>query len=312
MLRSIKKFYQTYSDHTLFIIVCFILFWPLALFLIWKHKKLSFKARSLVTSVLVGFTVLFGIIGYNAPPYINLPDEMIVSNYKTDDSFMIVTGKISTLHNSKIAINDKSVVLNEYGNFSHKLALAEGDTDVRIVAKSDKGVDSKQFKVHRTTTAELVEKKVQKEKAAAEQKRIAEKEVAEKKKVAELRASKAKQAAIKAMSTCDGRKVISDCKLEGTIYKTYVYHPAVAEKTHIVIDTTYNDVVTSYCTLCNDGTYSPSCATGRGACSWHGGVAQWNAPRTSKVPVYANRVLIDTPAVAEHYEKVLNPNYNQL
>jgi hypothetical protein len=31
-----------------------------------------------------------------------------------------------------------------------------------------------------------------------------------------------------------------------------------------------------YETLCNDGTSSS--ATGRGACSWHGGVAQWNHP----------------------------------
>lgn len=37
-------------------------------------------------------------------------------------------------------------------------------------------------------------------------------------------------------------------------------------------------VITGYCTLCNDGQYSPSNAKGRGACSHHGGVANWNAP----------------------------------
>jgi hypothetical protein len=251
-----------------------------------------------------------GIIGYNAPPYINLSNEAVASNYKTDDSFMMVTGKISTLHNPKLAINDKSVALNEYGDFSYRLELAEGDTDVRIVSKSDKGVDSKQFKVHRTTAAELVEKKAQAERVAAEQKRIAEKEDADKKKVAEERTLKAKQDAIKAMPNCDGKEIVSSCKLEDIIYKTYAYHPAVPEKTHTVTDTTYNEVVTGYCTLCNDGTYSPSCATGRGACSWHGGVAQWNAPRTSKVPVYTSRVVVDTPAVAEYYEKVLDPSFN--
>lgn len=34
--------------------------------------------------------------------------------------------------------------------------------------------------------------------------------------------------------------------------------------------------IASYCTLCNDGTYSQ--ATGQGACSHHGGVAKWNYP----------------------------------
>lgn len=34
--------------------------------------------------------------------------------------------------------------------------------------------------------------------------------------------------------------------------------------------------ITGYCTLCADG--SISYATGRGACSWHGGVAEWNHP----------------------------------
>ena len=34
--------------------------------------------------------------------------------------------------------------------------------------------------------------------------------------------------------------------------------------------------IIGYCTLCNDG--STSSATGRGACSWHGGVAEWNHP----------------------------------
>lgn len=36
--------------------------------------------------------------------------------------------------------------------------------------------------------------------------------------------------------------------------------------------------IIAYRTLCCDGTYSPSNAKGRGACSWHGGVCNWNAP----------------------------------
>jgi tetratricopeptide (TPR) repeat protein len=36
--------------------------------------------------------------------------------------------------------------------------------------------------------------------------------------------------------------------------------------------------ITGYCSKCCDGTFSPSCATGRGACSHHGGVCEPNAP----------------------------------
>jgi len=45
-----------------------------------------------------------------------------------------------------------------------------------------------------------------------------------------------------------------------------LYDKVNPEKRHIV----------GYCTLCADG--STSSATGRGACSWHGGVAEWNHP----------------------------------
>jgi len=42
--------------------------------------------------------------------------------------------------------------------------------------------------------------------------------------------------------------------------------------------------IIGYCTLCNDGTYSPSCAVGRGACSWHGGVSAYNVPEYTTIP----------------------------
>lgn len=47
------------------------------------------------------------------------------------------------------------------------------------------------------------------------------------------------------------------------------YVPAVPDK----------KVIIGYCTLCGDGSFSPSCAVGRGACSWHGGVAAYNVER---------------------------------
>ena len=107
-----------------------------------------------------------------------------------------------------------------------------------------------------------------------------------------------------AVAICDGKKVVADCTLNGVVYEKYISHPAVAEKTHTETTTTYKEEVTGYCTLCNDGTYSPTCATGRGACSWHGGVAEWGAPMTSQVPVESTRVVVDTPAKNAYIEKI--------
>jgi len=310
MLKSIKKFYLTYSDHTLFIIVCFILFFPLALYLMWRHKLWTSKVRGIVTLFALSFTALFGVIGYNAPPYISLLDESILSNYKTDNDSVGIHGQVSTLHNTKVQINGKSIDLDKGGNFNYNLPLAEGNTSIRLEAKSDKGLEFKQFKVYRTTSAELKERKIQAEKLASEKKRIAAEEAANKKKIAETHILKAKQNKINSMPVCNGKNIKSSCKSEGMIYKTYVYYSAIAEKSHTVKEITYRDEVKGYCTLCNDGTYSPSCATGRGACSHHGGVSQWNAPRISKVPVSVDKIIVDAPAVAERYEKVLDPAYN--
>ena len=113
------------------------------------------------------------------------------------------------------------------------------------------------------------------------------------------------KAAEKVTPACDGTIVTKNCAVEGVSYTTYVYHTAVPEKSHMETVTTYEEKVTSYCTLCDDGTYSPSCATGRGACSHHGGVAQWNAPRYSSVPVQSTQKVVDAPAQEAYYEKVL-------
>ena len=103
---------------------------------------------------------------------------------------------------------------------------------------------------------------------------------------------------------CDGTTITNDCAVDGVNYSTYVYHEAVPEKSHTETVTTYKEEVSGYCTLCVDGTYSPSCATGRGACSYHSGVAQWNAPRYRNAPVYNTRTVVDAPAQGAYYEKV--------
>ncbi len=105
--------------------------------------------------------------------------------------------------------------------------------------------------------------------------------------------------------TCDGTSITSNCKIDGIIYSIYKYYPAEEEKYHYETVTTYERKITGYCTLCNDGTYSPTCATGRGACSHHGGVKEWNAPVYSEVPKQEQKKVIDSPATKERWEKVV-------
>jgi hypothetical protein len=278
----------------------------------WRHRKWNLKARATITAVLVGFTLLIGVAVYNAPPTISLSDNSITTGYRTDDDFVVIAGDISMLHSSKLLVNGTQVPVDASGNFRYRLMLKEGDTNVTIVANSEKGDDTQHFKVHRTTASEFAERK----KIAAERKKLAEEKVAKAKALAKQRAEaaiakaeKAKAAAIEAMPVCDGTEVKANCKADGGVYRVYVYHPAVAAKTHQEAVTTYKEEVTGYCTLCADGTYSPSCATGRGACSHHGGVAEWNAPIKSSVPVYGSKVVVDEPAKEAYYDKVLNTQF---
>lgn len=108
----------------------------------------------------------------------------------------------------------------------------------------------------------------------------------------------------KKVPTCDGTSITTNCTVDGIQYATYVYHAAVPERWHNETVTTYTQEVGGYCTLCRDGTYSPSCATGRGACSHHGGVAQWNAPIYRDVPQYTTKKVVDAPAQEAYYQKV--------
>lgn len=312
MIRPIKHFYRKYKTRKSFIIASFVLFWPLAVYLMWHQRKWSFKTRTTITAIFAGLTLLVGVAAYNAPPSITLADNAITTGYKTDDNFVVIAGDISTLHSPELLINGKQVSVDASGKFSYRLPLDEGDTNVAMVAKSEKGDDTQHFTVHRTTISEFAERK----RLAAERKKAAEQKAAKAKAAAEQRAvaakekaEKAKAAAIAAMPVCDGTNVTSHCKADDGVYKTYVYHPAVPAKTHQETVTTYKEEVTGYCTLCNDGTYSPSCATGRGACSWHGGVAQWNAPRTNSVPVYSTKQVVDVPAKDAYYDKVLDPQF---
>lgn len=76
------------------------------------------------------------------------------------------------------------------------------------------------------------------------------------------------------------QRTTSDFQYKSLNTPAVEYKPAIPDKKEVV----------GYCTLCNDGTWSPSCAVGRGACSWHGGVNAYNVARY--------RIIPGTPAVA--------------
>jgi len=90
------------------------------------------------------------------------------------------------------------------------------------------------------------------------------------------------------------------------VYKTLTsaavpYKPAIPDRKEI----------TGYCTLCRDGTFSPSCAVGRGACSWHGGVASYNVARYRTI--YGTPAIEARPAVYSYTPKSYkdSPDYTE-
>ena len=99
----------------------------------------------------------------------------------------------------------------------------------------------------------------------------------------------------KSISICDGIDITSDCFVDGIEYSIYKYYPEEEE-------VTYTKEIVGYCTLCNDGTRFPTCATGRGACSHHGGVAEFNAPIYKDVAHETTKIVIDSERVPERWE----------
>ena len=108
----------------------------------------------------------------------------------------------------------------------------------------------------------------------------------------------------KSVQICDGITITSNCIYDGIEYSIYLYHPEVPEKTHIETEVTYTEEIVGYCTMCNDGTRSPSCSVGRGTCSHHGGVREWNAPIYNKVKHTNEVTVVDSEKVEAYWEKV--------
>lgn len=105
------------------------------------------------------------------------------------------------------------------------------------------------------------------------------------------------------LPTCDGTSVTKNCKYEGVKYKIYQYYPEVEEKSHFETTYTYEDYEDS-CTLCVDGTWSPTCSTGRGACSWHGGVQEYDATRITTEKIEHKNKVIDEPYQKAYIHKI--------
>ena len=95
--------------------------------------------------------------------------------------------------------------------------------------------------------------------------------------------------------------ITTNCQVDGIVYSKYIYHPAIPESSHVEIVTTYENQIVDYKTQCNDGTWSPSNAKGKGACSHHGGVYDFYAPVYGSVRVDTEQTVID-PAVDAWYE----------
>ena len=145
--------------------------------------------------------------------------------------------------------------------------------------------------------------------------------------------------AFKELPTCDGITIISECKDENGIeYTRYLYHAAEPEKSHIehhpaepakthivnhpaeygtraVTDCIRTSI--SYkggsCALsrCRDGSYSGS--TGRGTCSYHGGVAYSGGPwyvevgtETYLISAAWDEIVVDIPAKAAYDETIID------
>ena len=99
----------------------------------------------------------------------------------------------------------------------------------------------------------------------------------------------------------DGTTITTNCQVDGIVYSKYIYHPAIPESSNVEIVTTYENQIVDYKTQCNDGTWSPSNAKGKGACSHHGGVYDFYAPVYRSVRVDTEQTVID-PAVDAWYE----------
>jgi hypothetical protein len=69
-------------------------------------------------------------------------------------------------------------------------------------------------------------------------------------------------------------------KSDGNYFIKTLIEPAVAYKPVIPS----REELIGYCTVCNDGILSPSCATGSGACSWHHGIMAKNVPQYRTIP----------------------------
>lgn len=81
-------------------------------------------------------------------------------------------------------------------------------------------------------------------------------------------------------ATCDSlesgycQKTPGEYVFKSLVRPAIPYSPGTPDKKEVI----------GYCTACNDGTFSPSCAVGRGACSWHGGVAAYNVAQFRITP----------------------------
>ncbi len=173
MLKKLRKFYSAHSHRTGFVVAAIIFFWPLGLYLMWKHRSLGLKRRVILTTFFTGMTLLIGTAGYNAPPTIAFSVASYLNSTQTDEGYIMIEGKVASTHVASLTINDRGIPLDNAGSFSHKHELKEGDNTITVVAKSEKGTETEELFVRRSTAAEIAERerlvKEQQDKEKAEQ-----------------------------------------------------------------------------------------------------------------------------------------------
>ncbi len=139
------------------IIALLIIFFPVGLFLMWKHSSWSKKAKWIISGSIVCLIIIGSIGAYYSPPTITVAG---VKNNKisTDKSDYTLTGSISSLKDATLTINDQLIPISDNSKFNYRLLLEEGDNTFNLVSSNKNGEYNEAITIHRTNQAEFSER----------------------------------------------------------------------------------------------------------------------------------------------------------
>lgn len=148
--KKTKKSVKWYQ-HTAWIIALLIIFWPVGLYLMWKHTNWSKNVKIVISTIAVLSFVLMVVAIANAPPTVTV-NNLSNGKISTDDAIYTVTGSVTSAES--VTVNKKTASLNN-DNFSVSIDLKQGDNNVSVTAKRGDQHADEQFIIHRSTDAEL-------------------------------------------------------------------------------------------------------------------------------------------------------------